>query len=118
MSEARLDSQRNLSKYQEEVQRDMDKSVSPSESCTDDMHMTEIHISDSSSAKNLSHEHTGEEEEGHQDAIMQNCGSNERVHTDPEENSDPSSTNPETSQNFKVMLLASWVSALFCSKLL
>ncbi|XP_060773281.1 arfaptin-1 isoform X1 [Neoarius graeffei] len=104
MSEASLESQRSLSDSQEEVPNDMDKSVSQSESFPDDTHMTEIHINDSSSAKNLIHESNGEEDEGHPDVVMQNCSSNDRVHTVTEENSDPKSANPETSQNLKVVM--------------
>ncbi|XP_053475295.1 arfaptin-1 isoform X2 [Ictalurus furcatus] len=108
MSEASLKSQRNLSCSQEEVQSDMDKSVSQSESITDDMHMTEIHINDSSSAEILSHERNDEDgddvDEGHQDAVMQNHSSNDRVHTVTEKISDPRSANPETSQNVKVVM--------------
>ncbi|XP_017316909.1 arfaptin-1 isoform X2 [Ictalurus punctatus] len=103
MSEASLKSQRNLSCSQEEVQSDTDKSVSQSESITDDMHMTEIHINDSSSAEILSHERNDEDgddvDEGHQDAVMQNHSSNDRVHTVTEKISDPRTANPETSQN-------------------
>lgn len=118
MSEASLESQRSLSDSQEEVPNDMDKSVSQSESFPDDTHMTEIHINDSSSAKNLIHESNGEEDEGHPDVVMQNCSSNDRVHTVTEENSDPKSANPETSQNLKVIFSTAVVSALLCSKLL
>lgn len=123
MSEASLKSQRNLSCSQEEVQSDTDKSVSQSESITDDMHMTEIHINDSSSAEILSHERNDEDgddvDEGHQDAVMQNHSSNDRVHTVTEKISDPRTANPETSQNVKVILSTAAVSsALFCSKLL
>lgn len=114
MSEASLGPQRNLSDSQEAVQTDMDKSGSQSEGCTDDTHMTEIHINDGSSAKNLSRERNGADAEGYQDAVMHNCSSNDRVHTVAE----PRSTNPETSQSFKVILSTASVSALFCSKLL
>lgn len=117
MSEASLESQKSLSYSQEEVPSDMDKSVSQSESFTDDTHMTEIRINDSSSAKNLIRESNGEEDEGHHDAVMQNCSSN-AVHTVTEENSDPRSANPKTSQNLKVIFSTAMVSALFCSKLL
>lgn len=118
MSEASLESQRNLSNSQEEVQSDMDKSVSQSESCTDDTHMTEIHINESNSAKHLSQERNAEDDEGHQDAVLQNCSSNDRVHTGTEENSDPRSANPQTSKSFKVILSTASLSAFSRSKLL
>lgn len=110
MTEASLESQRNLSDSHEEVQGDMDESVSQSESCTDDTHMTEININDSSSDKKLSHERNGEDDEGHQDAVIQHCSSSDRVHTLTEENSDPRSD--------KVMLSTASVSAPFCFQLL
>lgn len=113
MSEASLESQKSLSVTQEEVQSDMDKSVSQSESLTDDTHVTESHINASKGAKNLSHQHNGEDDEGHQDTLMQNLSNSDRVHTVTKEK-----PNPEASQNIKVKLSTATVSASFCPVLL
>lgn len=110
MSEASLESQRSLSDSQDEVQSDLDEAVSQSESCADDTHMTEISINDGSSDKNL-HERNGKDEEGHQDAVMRKCSSNDRAHTVTEENSDPRSAHPETAHSYKVILSSAEVSA-------
>ncbi|XP_026989826.1 arfaptin-1 isoform X2 [Tachysurus fulvidraco] len=99
MSEASLESEKNLTVTQEEVQSDMDKSVSQSESLTDDTHVTESHINASKGATNLSHERNGEDDEGHQDTVMQNRSNSDRVHTVTKEKS-----NPEASQNIKLVM--------------
>ncbi|KAK2865927.1 hypothetical protein Q7C36_001983 [Tachysurus vachellii] len=99
MSEASLESQKSLSVTQEEVQSDMDKSVSQSESLTDDTHVTQSHINASKGAKNLSHQRNGEDDEGHQDTVMQNCSNSDSVYTVTKEKS-----NPEASQNIKLVM--------------
>ncbi|XP_060720002.1 arfaptin-1 isoform X2 [Tachysurus vachellii] len=99
MSEASLESQKSLSVTQEEVQSDMDKSVSQSESLTDDTHVTQSQINASKGAKNLSHQRNGEDDEGHQDTVMQNCSNSDSVYTVTKEKS-----NPEASQNIKLVM--------------
>ncbi|KAK3507543.1 hypothetical protein QTP70_028173 [Hemibagrus guttatus] len=97
MSEASLtESQRNLSVTQEEVQSEMDKSVSQSESLTDD-----THLNAGSGTKHFSHERNGEEDDDDegQDTVMQKCSSNDRVHTVTEEKA-----TPETPQNLKLVM--------------
>lgn len=105
MSEASLESQRSLSDSQDEVQSDLDEAVSQSESRADDTHMTEISVNDGS------HERGGKDEEGHQDAVMRKCSSNDRAHTVTEENSDPRSARPEMAHSYKVILSSAEVSA-------
>lgn len=102
MSGASLtESQRNRSVNQEEVQSEMDKSVTQAESLTDDTHFVERNGEDD------------DDDEGQQDTVMQQYSSNDRVDTVTEETSAP-----ETPQNIKVKLSTAHCPLSFCSMLL